>query len=191
MANHISAALERLNTLTDNLIDSMKMKSPNFSINCHMHSLQDLIQKSTTTYADVAKKKHLDFTIDHDPAIHTIYLDPLRIGQVLDNLLSNALKFTKKGSIHIITRHLADDNQVCVTVANTKSSGIPENMSKMFEKFYQGTNTKDTAIKGFGLGLSICKDIIQHHKGNIWASTSNDTIYVHFTLPLAPPDMPS
>jgi signal transduction histidine kinase len=118
------------------------------------------------------------------PDVPPVTGDPVRVRQVVDNLLVNALKFTPEGGTVALSAR-ARDGGVEVTVRDT-GPGIPEaERQKIFEKFYQ---IKGASIGGVGLGLAICKAIVELHGGRIWVdSEPGGGAAFHFTLPPSPP----
>ena len=101
-----------------------------------------------------------------------------RLIQVISNLLGNAIKFTKEGTICIITED--KDNQVVVSVKDTGTGIHPEILPRLFSKFV----TK--SFQGTGLGLFICKSIVEAHGGKIWAENNSDRkgAMFAFSLPI-------
>ena len=92
--------------------------------------------------------------------------DPGRIGQVVDNLVSNALKFTPPGGrVELVAVHA--DKHIRIEVADT-GMGIPlHEQSRLFDRFFRTARVQDEAIAGAGLGLSIAKAIVEAHRGQI------------------------
>ena len=89
-----------------------------------------------------------------------------RLGQLIDNLLSNALKFTPEGgSVKVTVRH--DDEKALIEVTDTGAGISQEEIAHLFERFYRAPAATDAAIPGIGLGLSICKAIVDGHGGGI------------------------
>jgi signal transduction histidine kinase len=104
-----------------------------------------------------------------NPVNHTIMIrgDRERISQVISNLLSNALKFTKEGNVTISTEILRESKEVLVRVRDTGDGIDPRIMPRLFTKF------ATTSFEGTGLGLYISKKIIEAHGGRIWATDNN------------------
>lgn len=126
-----------------------------------------------------AKRLHLEVEIP--PRLREVYVDGDRVGQVLSNLLGNAIKFTPEGgTVRVEARE--NDSRVEVTVSDT-GPGIPaENISRVFDRFWQAAQTRKS---GAGLGLSIAKGIVEAHGGRIWVeSTLGKGSAFHFTLPV-------
>jgi signal transduction histidine kinase len=107
----------------------------------------------------------------------------MRIGQVLTNLVSNAIKFTPaEGTVSLNAQSL--DEQVQVSVRDT-GIGIPkEEQDKVFERFYQVDSSATRSYRGAGLGLTICKFIVEYHHGRIWVESEvGKGSAFHFVLP--------
>ena len=94
--------------------------------------------------------------------------DREKLVQVISNLLSNAIKFTKEGAITITTAR-KKDNQVIISVKDTGTGIESDILSSLFSKF------TTRSFSGIGLGLFICKSIVEAHGGNIWAENNNNT----------------
>lgn len=116
-----------------------------------------------------------------------ITADIRRFRQVIYNLLSNAMKFTNPDSVVAIISYIENDN-FCFEINNKGKIIKPEDKHKVFELFYQGTTPNlDQDYKGAGLGLSLCKKIIELHNGNIdYSSDETEGTTFIFAIPLAP-----
>jgi signal transduction histidine kinase len=130
-----------------------------------------------------AKQQSIECRLESN--LPEVAADGPRVEQVLSNLLSNAIKFTPKGGkIGVTARQ--QDNPVVVCVSDN-GPGIPrENLSKVFDRYWQAEETKHA---GTGLGLSIAKGIVEAHSGKIWVDSElSQGSSFSFTLPLAAPD---
>ena len=129
----------------------------------------------------IASEHVLSLTVD--PAIGPVLIDPLKISQVCENLLDNALKYTPRGSsIDVTARLVAGEIAVCV---RDNGPGIPEaDLPHIFERFYRVDKGRSRDKGGTGLGLSIVKHIVQLHGGRVWVESElgKGTAF-HFTLP--------
>jgi signal transduction histidine kinase len=117
-----------------------------------------------------------------------VLADAFRIGQVLLNLIANALNYTKEGAVITVTAE-KKDNMLQVSVNDT-GQGIPkEAISKLFIKFFRVSGSLKQGSKGTGLGLFISKSIIEMHKGKIWVESElgKGTTFT-FVLPIAKPE---
>ena len=192
----ITRNAKRLQRLTDDILDVTKIESRSLKLNKEIFNLNDVI---TNTIDDMILNSEFKNKINdnnNDYIIKLLYTpkdifveaDRIRMTQVIYNLLSTAIKFTKEGTI-TITIEKKGNQEVVVSIKDTgigiSSEILPKLFSKFASKSYQGT----------GLGLFICKSIIESHGGKIWAENNNDnnnnsitdgkkgsTFY--FTLPL-------
>jgi signal transduction histidine kinase len=143
-----------------------------------------LIQNSIENYLPLVQTRKI--SIDAvSPAISSIKADPRRLNQVLSNLLSNAVKFTRDGGCIEIGADQVDNRWIRVWVKDN-GVGIPsEEIGDLFQKYRQLTSGKISEQKGTGLGLVICKTIIEAHGGKIWVeSQEGKGTTFFFTLPV-------
>jgi signal transduction histidine kinase len=119
-----------------------------------------------------------------------VFADATRITQVLENLMSNAIKFSKPGGT--VSIELVAHEEEFEVIVSDQGKGIePENIERIFGKFYQVAASATREQGGTGLGLAICKGILESHNGRIWAeSTPGEGSRFHFTLARAPKTMP-
>jgi two-component system, OmpR family, sensor histidine kinase VicK len=167
---------KRLQTLIANILDVTRIESQTLILNKERFNIRDVISSLIEDYKDRTKNSNIEI-INNSNNNNPIFVeaDKDRIIQVLSNLLSNAIKFTNQGQISInLSEKKNDDNhwedgrkEVIVSVTDTGSGINSEIFTRLFSKFasksYQGT----------GLGLFICKSIIQAHGGRIWAENKD------------------
>lgn len=101
--------------------------------------------------------------------LFTVKVDPERIREVLNNLIDNAIKFTAEGGITVTIT--GDENTVTVSVADTGPGIAPEDLTHLFQKFYRIDSTATRTVGGTGLGLYLCRQIIELYGGRIWAES--------------------
>lgn len=115
----------------------------------------------------------------------SLSIDPQRIKQVLNNLVTNAIKFTPPGGVVTISTHSYDEHFAMISVADTGYGILPEDRQHIFERFYQSNHSQQSKMGGYGLGLSIAKLIVEQHRGTIGFDTVvNKGTTFYFTLPL-------
>jgi two-component system CheB/CheR fusion protein len=110
--------------------------------------------------------------------------DRAKIGQVINNLISNAIKYSPKGSHVVITSETKDDN-LLISVTDEGVGIKPKDQEKIFQRFYRAEEDEYNSISGFGIGLYLSSEIIQRHKGKIWVKSEEgkgSTFY--FSIPL-------
>jgi PAS domain S-box-containing protein len=145
---------------------------------CH---LDEVINR----YVDHYRREHRihQFKTDLPEKPIFVYMDSDRIGQVLDNLLSNSVKYSPAGGLISSSAEIRDD--LCIVKIQDEGIGMSQaQKARAFEKFYRG-NISDTAVGGLGLGLTITKNIVEAHGGRIWIeSEPGRGTSVSFSLPL-------
>jgi two-component system sensor histidine kinase KdpD len=176
----------RLNRLVRNLLDMTRLESGSVQIRKEWHPLEEIVGVAVARVEPLLSGHPL--TVDVAADVPLVPLDDILIEQVLINLLENAAKHTPPGTaVHV--RAATADGGILVEVGDT-GPGIPAGEeSRIFEKFYRGPGA---APHGAGLGLAICRGVVEAHGGRIWAENRPDKgAAFRFTLPLAgsPPDM--
>ncbi|MGE5041457.1 MAG: ATP-binding protein [Candidatus Levyibacteriota bacterium] len=182
MLQIIYDSTDRMLTEIGDILDMSKLEAGKFTLNKSLGELNKLVDEKVLAFSFTAQERHVTITSGLDTAIGQTVFDNQRIGQVLNNLLSNALKFTPdNGSIKVSTN--LSDGQITVSVADT-GVGIPESkIPLLFSKYGQlsGAIRKEG---GTGLGLYISKGIIESHGGKISViSTSGKGTTFTFTIP--------
>lgn len=175
---------ERLVRLINDILDTEKIESGKMVFHYNRTDLSKILEQAVISNKAYADKYKVTYKIDKMIPGLQVMLDADRIRQVIDNLLSNAAKFSKPDGIVTINMN-RDGNTVRVSVSDT-GNGIPQEFqSKLFSKFYQADSSDNREKGGTGLGLSICKAIIESHKGSIgFTSKVNEGTTFYFDLPL-------
>jgi signal transduction histidine kinase len=149
--------------------------------------LGPLLDRVESAFRGVADERGIALVLEHTglAELPETDVDADRIMQVLGNLLNNALKFTDAGGIVRLSA-AATDGGVIVSVSDTGPGISPEDLPHIFDRFWHGR--RRTKIRSTGLGLAICRGIIQAHGGRIWAeSTVGHGTTLSFVLPAAGP----
>lgn len=181
----------RLKELTDNILDIARIESQSINLNKQVveidsvirDAVQDSIENQSDINHDVKLMYHnitgrQDVAAAHDENI-LVYVDAGRIIQVISNLISNAFNFTKKGIVMITKEEKIKDGSIMVSVKDTGFGIDPQILPRLFTKFTTGSE------KGTGLGLYICKRIIEAHGGKIWGRNNRDQGAIFsFSLPI-------
>ena len=178
---------ERLNSLLEDLLVLSRLESINPGIRSESIDLNTLLATIVDDYrARPAGKAHgFDFLADE--AVTMVPIDPLKITQVVENLIDNAIKYTPNNSTILLSVTLKDLNEVVVCLRDN-GLGIPkEDIPHVFERFYRVDKGRSREKGGTGLGLSIVKHIIQLHSGRVWVeSQQGQGTAFFFSLPLHP-----
>ncbi len=169
----IARNAKRLQRLTEDILDVTKIESKTLKLNKQNFVLADAIREIIQDYSAEIRNYDsgiiISFSCSEELESTSLIADENRIRQVICNLIDNAIKFTKEGAIAISTEIDNKYNQVIVKVKDT-GAGIDSNMlPKLFTKFVTKSDSGGT-----GLGLYICKGIIEVHNGRIWAENNSE-----------------
>jgi PAS domain S-box-containing protein len=167
--NIIVCEAERLTSLINDVLDIAKMEAGKVEWQMQPLDPSELVDWATNSTAGLFETNGLNLVSEIEPGLPQIVGDRNRLLQVLINLISNAVKFTNSGSI--ICRVKQEKDGVCISVTDTGIGIAPEDQPKVFEKFRQVGDTLTDKPKGTGLGLPICKQIVEHHGGRIWVES--------------------
>lgn len=181
--HRVKSNIDRLARLINDVLDLSKLESGKMVMNLLPLHPQDVIREVIEVQQPVAKAKGLRIETEFDKDLPVLMADRDCLIQVLDNLINNALKFTKKGKI-IISAFCEDKEKLTFCVRDTGIGIKDDDLSKLFKKFQQiGGSSQHVA--GTGLGLSICKQIIEKHKGRIWVESQFGVgSAFYFTIPI-------
>jgi signal transduction histidine kinase len=165
----IRRSADYLSELVSDVVDLARADAFTMPLQRQMTDLTRLIDESVALARSLAKDKQVTVTAACAP-VPEVYVDPMRVQQILFNLLSNAVRFTEAGSISVKSEQ--QGAEVIVSVADT-GRGIPENeLTSIFNEFYQVGRPKSDPDTGKGLGLAIAKRLVQLHGGRIWAEST-------------------
>ena len=177
---------ERLNRLVRNLLDMTRLQSGALQVSKQWHPLEEVIGAALGRMEKPLRGRPVATRVPQD--LPLVPIDDVLIEQVLINLLENAVKYTPAGSAIELTARVGE-GMVTVDVADRGTGLPPGDEARLFEKFYRG---RSSTSRGAGLGLAICRGIVEAHGGRIWAENrSGGGASFRFTVPITgrPPDM--
>lgn len=170
--------------IVNDLLDAAKIEVGKFQISKVATDLAKLLKDKVQQLEPVALEKGLKMEIDLPPEEVTLELDPVRIGQVITNLISNAIKFTQEGKIEVSLDKR--ESQATVSIKDTGEGIDSKDQIRLFSKFGQLTSNQPRTAEGTGLGLVIAKGIIESHGGKIWLESEiGKGSTFSFNLPLS------
>jgi len=176
---------ERLTHLINDVLDLAKIEAGKMEWNQESVYMPDVIERAIAATSSLFDQKALKLVKQIETNLPEITGDGDKLIQVIINLISNSVKFTDKGSI--TCKAIQENNDIIVSIADTGIGIAPEDFGAVFEQFKQvGGDTLTDKPKGTGLGLPICKEIIEHHGGRIWLESKvgkGSTFY--FALPVS------
>lgn len=184
--NQIVTSGDQLLDLVNQLLDLSKLEADRMRYEMEAHDLFNLVRTTIEKTKPWGMPKQLNFQPDLPAEAAPVLIDSRRIEQVINNLIANAIKFSDKESTITIVGKLKAASAT-IEVINNGISIPPKERQLIFQKFFQSSATK-TGAGGTGLGLSLCKNIIADHKGEIWCDETEDKqTRFTFELPLACP----
>lgn len=166
----------RLLNLVNQLLDFRKMEEAELKLKLGRGEIVQYIREVTDSFTDLAERKqiNLKFTTDNHRAF--VYFDPNKVERILFNLLSNAFKFTQEGghiTVELAVNDIDGTDKANITCSVTDTGiGIPANvLSKIFDRFYQTETGPAILNQGSGIGLSITREFVKMHGGQIYAES--------------------
>lgn len=175
--------IERLTNIINELLDISRIERGKFKLNYSLVNLSDLLRDSSDFFKRSAQEKDITLKYSLPKKEVNLFLDLVRINQVLNNLISNAIKFTEEGGeVKVELKVL--ETRVRVEVSDTGIGIAKQDLPKLFNKFVQIHKEPGQERKGVGLGLSIAKELVERHGGEIWAESKLGVgSRFYFTLP--------
>jgi signal transduction histidine kinase len=187
MENHLKAMttnITNLDGLINRLFELTQLESEQYEYRMEDFPLEELASDMANSLENSARDQGIHLHLLSDEALPLVHADPVRIGQVLQNLLDNAVKFNKPGGRVQMTLSKASD-RVRVEISDSGVGIAPDDLPHVFERFY--TADKSRRHKGTGLGLAIANRIVSAHGSDLSVTSSQDKgTSFSFTLPIAP-----
>jgi signal transduction histidine kinase len=167
----IARSADRLGGLLEDLLDVSRLRTGQLKLRQQTVELDALLREVVARYA--ATEPGHEFRLDSTDGCMAVHADPLRLEQVLDNLLSNAVKYSPAGG-EIVVRVGPDGGGFNLTVTD-HGIGLPAGQEdRIFEAFRRASNAAAQHIPGLGLGLPICRQLVEAHGGRIWATSPGE-----------------
>jgi signal transduction histidine kinase len=179
--------VERLTRMINDLLDLSRIEAGAVKLQLGSLSIPELLNDVAEGFQTVATEKSVSVKAHSMSELPVIQGDRDKLYQVLNNLIQNAIKFTPKGGTITAEAQAGPQGFVQICVSDTGCGIAPEELPKVFERFYRG---ESVAIenRGAGLGLAITKNLVELHHGRIWAeSTPGEGSRFLFTLPISHP----
>ncbi len=183
-----SSAFSLLGLIND-ILDFSKIEAGKLEFQETPFDIRDVVEEVSDIFLEMITRKNLELIVDIDPKVpHQVIADPMRLRQVLVNLTSNALKFTRQGEIIIRVEPIRSEDSVVELGFRVTDTGIgiaPEHFDRLFESFTQINGTVTREYGGTGLGLAICRQIVEMMNGAIGVDShpgEGSTFYFHVPL---------
>jgi PAS domain S-box-containing protein len=177
--------VRRLEVLIDDMLTVTRLGAGTVELRLHDVDLGELLAQAAASFRPAAARAGLRIEVRPGLPMRA-RADPERIGQVLDNLLSNAVKYTPRGG-SIVLEARRSEGTVCVEVRDSGRGLAPEEIPRLFEPFQRRRRPDEDATDGTGLGLYICKGILEMHGGRIWCESDGRGRGARFCFELPSP----
>ncbi|MBI4512431.1 MAG: sensor histidine kinase [Deltaproteobacteria bacterium] len=170
--------------LVSDLLDSSLLDAGLAQLDLTVLRLTQVVQEVSTTVAFLAREKGIGFLIDIPPELPPLRCDRHKLGQILTNLLTNAVKFTNAGGLVTLRAQPGDGQMVAVEVSDTGIGIAPSRVAELFDKFRRSHSRGTRGERGTGLGLHICRHLVEMHGGTIGVESElgHGTTF-RFTIP--------
>ena len=181
--NQTKKHVDNLSLLVDDLFQISQLDAGGIPLSLEPASLSDLISDTLESFSGIAAQNGVVLSGSAGKDVDPINIDVLWLGRAINNLVSNAIRYTSNGgSVTLCAERVADN--ISVSVRDAGEGILPDDIAHVFERFYRGEKSRNRISGGSGLGLAIAKGIIEAHHGNIWVESvpGQGTIF-SFTLP--------
>lgn len=194
LVNKIVDQLDTLGQLAQELLDLSLIESGQAPLKLAAHSLRSIVQTQVEQLLPQAERKNLSLQVDIAEDL-AVLADETMIGRVITNLIHNGIKFTESGVVTISAQRINGppvavsgtnpaEDWIRVSIADTGVGIPPDEINRIFERFYKIDRARNRKQSGTGLGLAIAKHIVEAHGGQIWAESSGKSgTTFYFTLP--------
>jgi PAS domain S-box-containing protein len=175
--------VKKMTKMINGFLNVSRLKSGKLNIEFQLFDIAGLI-KEMEEETLVLTQSHTVLFDFVEPTL--VYADRDKIGQVISNLISNAIKYSPT-DCYVTIRCIKDKEYVCISVADSGMGIKQDHLEKLFDRYYRVENEYTTNISGFGIGLYLSSELVKHHGGKIWAESQvgkGSTFY--FTLPITP-----
>ncbi len=181
---------DRLATLINDVLDLSKIEAGRIEWKMAPLDVGEVVARAAAATSALFEQSPVSFRLAVEPDLPTVVGDRDRLIQVVINLISNAVKFTREG--HVTCRATRDGDEIIISVADTGVGIAPEDRATVFEEFRQVGDTLPDTPAGTGLGLPISRQIVEYHGGRIWleSAVGAGSTFSFSLPPAALPDEP-
>ncbi len=176
---------DRLARIISDLLDMSRLEGGALKLEERSYQIYEILETVNDNLSSLTEQHHLQVTVPKN--LPPVFVDQIRIGQVLTNLVENAAKFSQKGSPILIEAEPSENGKWVTLSVTDQGEGIPPELSgRVFDRFYQTESIASGRKTGTGLGLSICRGIVEAHGGKMWVKSKvGEGSRFSFTLPIS------
>jgi PAS domain S-box-containing protein len=161
--------------IINDILDFSKIEADKLTMESTAFSLEEVMSSVSTVVGQKVFDNGLELLFDVDPHVpRRLIGDPLRVGQILTNLVNNSVKFTERGEVHVkvlVAEAVGEKVKLEFSVRDTGIGMTPEQSARMFQPFMQADGSTTRRYGGTGLGLTICKKLVEMMGGSIWVKS--------------------
>ncbi|MBZ0286450.1 MAG: GAF domain-containing protein, partial [Anaerolineae bacterium] len=171
--------------IINDVLDLAKIEAGQMFMDRQEADLNRVVDEVISTCNILAKNKNIGLTVEMDGEIPHVYGDPIRLKQIIFNLVNNSIKFTEKGGVSVNLGLMNDNSEVVVAVRDTGIGMTEQEMAGLFQQFHQVDGSATRRAGGTGLGLVITRHLIHMHQGEIYVESekgAGSTFW--FTIPV-------
>lgn len=181
--HRIQNSVQSITILVNDLLDLGRIEA-GFDTRKETVQVESILRYALETFMPTISEKKLNFNVEMAEGLPAIRGNPVRLRQMFDNLIGNAVKYTPpQGNVSISIR--AEDHQIIIAISDSGPGIPPAEQPHIFDKFFRGSNIPPDA-PGSGLGLAIVKSIVDNHQGRIWVASSEKGSTFTVVLPAFP-----
>ncbi|NPV68421.1 MAG: response regulator [Anaerolineae bacterium] len=172
-----------LQGLVNDVLDLARIEAARLGLSTEEVEVATVVEEAVHAARQLVEQHGLELRVEIEPDLPVMTIDPVRIRQVLFNLLNNAARFTEQGSVTVRVRR--KNHELQFSVEDTGVGIPPTELSRIFEAFHQVDGTTQRRHQGTGLGLTISRHLVELHGGRIWVESQlgKGSVF-HFTLPI-------
>ncbi len=171
MIGRLQGHVDYLASLVDNILSLGELESGSHSLRLNLGGLNPVVGEVVEQQRPLAEAKQLSLLLQLDAGLPELFFDTQKIIQLVINLVSNAVKYTPAGRVTVSTVYKSEANEVEVRVQDTGPGIKAEDRAKLFGKFTRFDNAYEQKIKGSGLGLAVCHEIVKQHRGRLFVES--------------------
>jgi len=165
----LQGSIQHITALVNDLLDLGRLEA-GFDTRRELVHLESVLKYSLDMFDAQIKKKGIQLSAEIAQNLQPLRANPIRIRQMMDNLIGNAIKYTPGEGVVRVSISM-QDHQLILKVEDTGPGIPPDEQSHVFEKFYRATNAPE-GVEGSGLGLAIVKSIVDSHQGRVWVEST-------------------
>jgi signal transduction histidine kinase len=168
--------------LVDDLLEASRVTRGEVELHCESLDMAQLVRETVAGYGETLRSAHLDLELDVPDGPLPVHGDPMRLSQVLANLLQNAVKFTPSGGRVRVRARRSGDGRIEISVRDSGQGIGPEVLPHVFEVFTQADQSLDRSRGGLGIGLAVVRGLVEMHGGEVRAQSEGEGQGTELTL---------